>query len=297
MNKLNNIKEILNNRAEEVEKTLTEIMDLTDKEIAPTLTKAMQYTTFSGGKRIRPVLSLLTAEMLEGDLKAAKKAGAALELIHTYSLIHDDLPCMDDDKLRRGKATNHLVFGTGTATLAGDALLTYAFEILANLAISAENKIKLINLFASSAGYAGMVGGQVLDLKAEQRKLNLSEMKKIHRAKTGSLLKTAVLIGYYVSESKQENKHALIKYADNIGLVFQIVDDLLDITGDTETLGKTVGRDQALEKSTYPALLGVEGAKNEAEKVANQAKKALAIFGERAQVLSNLVDYLLDRNN
>jgi len=293
---LQEIKKILAEKAEEVEASLEELMEL-NEEIAPQLTEAMKYSLLSGGKRIRPILSLLTAELLDGNYQAALKAGSALEMIHSYSLIHDDLPAMDDDELRRGKKTNHLVFGEAAAILAGDALLTYAFEVLSQLELKAESKIKIIASTAKFAGYQGMVGGQALDLEAENKDLTLAEMKKVHRAKTGALIKTAVLNGVNCSDYKPEEKKALLNYAENIGVLFQIVDDLLDLTGDTEMMGKVVGRDEELNKSTYPKLMGVEAAKKAAEEHALQAKKELEIFGEEAQNLKDLVDYILKRQH
>jgi len=293
---LNKIEKVLAEKAGEVENNLEELMELND-QIAPQLTEAMKYTLLSGGKRVRPVLSLLTSELLEGDYQAALKAGSALEMIHSYSLIHDDLPAMDDDQLRRGKKTNHLVFGEAAAILAGDALLTYAFEVLAELELDAESKIKIIANTAKFSGYQGMVGGQVLDLEAENKELTLAEMKEVHRAKTGALIKASVLNGLYCSQYLPEEKDALLEYAENIGVLFQIVDDLLDLTGETETMGKVVGRDQELNKSTYPKLLGFEEAKKAAQKHADKAKAALRIFGNRADVLKDLVDYILKRQH
>ncbi|MFP4020532.1 MAG: polyprenyl synthetase family protein [Halanaerobium sp.] len=290
------IKKILAEKAGEVENNLEDLMELND-QLAPPLTEAMKYTLLSGGKRIRPVLSLLTAELLAGDYQAALQAGSALEMIHSYSLIHDDLPAMDDDQLRRGIRTNHLVFGEATAILAGDALLTYAFEVLSELELDAESKIKIIANTAKFSGYQGMVGGQVLDLEAENKELSLAEMKEVHRAKTGALIKAAVLNGLYCSQYLPEEKRALLDYAENIGVLFQIIDDLLDLTGETEKLGKVVGRDQELNKSTYPKLLGYEEAKISAEKHAARAKEALNIFGERADTLKDLVDYILKRQH
>lgn len=293
---MHKIKKILAEKAGEVEKNLEELMELND-QLAPRLTEAMKYTLLSGGKRIRPVLSLLTAELLAGDYQAALQAGSALEMIHSYSLIHDDLPAMDDDQLRRGKRTNHLVFGEAAAILAGDALLTYAFEVLSELELEAESKIEIIANTAKFSGYQGMVGGQVLDLEAENKELSLAEMKEVHRAKTGALIKAAVLNGLYCSQYLPEEKKALLDYAENIGVLFQIVDDLLDLTGETEKLGKVVGRDQELNKSTYPKLLGYEEAEIAAEKHAVRAKEALNIFGERADTLKDLVDYILKRQH
>lgn len=290
------IKKILAAKAEEVELKLEELMTLKE-EIAPQLTEAMKYTLLSGGKRIRPVLSLLTVELLGGNYQAALKAGSALEMIHSYSLIHDDLPAMDNDDLRRGKKTNHLVFGEAAAILAGDALLTYAFEILSELELKPEAKIKIIANTAKFSGYQGMVGGQVLDIEAENKKLSLAEMQKVHRAKTGALIKASVLNGLYCSDFNSEEKNALLAYAENIGVLFQIIDDLLDLTGDTEKLGKVVGRDEELNKSTYPKLMGVAAAKKAAAEHAQRAKSDLNIFGSQAQNLKDLVDYIFKRQH
>ncbi|MFW6266746.1 MAG: polyprenyl synthetase family protein [Halanaerobium sp.] len=293
---MQSIKKILNEKAREVDSNLENLIDLKD-EIAPQLTEAMKYTLLSGGKRVRPVLSLLTAELMAGNYQAALKAGSALEMIHSYSLIHDDLPAMDDDQLRRGKKTNHLVFGEAVAILAGDALLTYAFEILSELKIEAESKIKIIANTAKFSGYQGMVGGQVLDLAAENRELSLTEMQEVHRAKTGALIKAAVLNGLYCSDYTAEEEKALLNYAEHIGVLFQIIDDLLDQTGETEKMGKVVGRDEELNKSTYPKLMGIEAAREAALEHAEKAKKALNLFGAKAVYLKDLVDYILLRQH
>jgi geranylgeranyl diphosphate synthase type II len=291
------IKTILKTKAEEVESQLEKLMDLKDREIAASLSQAMQYTLFSRGKRIRPVLTLMTAELLGGDYNAALQSGSALEMIHTYSLIHDDLPAMDDDDLRRGKKTNHLVFGEAEAILAGDALLTYAFEVLSEVDIEAEKKVKIINLAAKNAGFQGMVGGQVLDIESEHRELSLEKMQQVHKGKTGALIKASVLAGVFCSVYSEEEKAALEKYAEKIGVLFQIFDDLLDVTGDTKKMGKNVGRDQELDKSTYPKILGIKGAKKAAEDYAEEAKSSLNIFGDQAENLKELVDYILTRQH
>ena len=294
---MDELKVILKQKAAELEKTLAELIELKEDELAPDLSEAMRYTLLSGGKRIRPILTLLTAELLEGNYQAALKSGSALEMIHSYSLIHDDLPAMDDDQLRRGKKTNHLVFGEAKAILAGDALLTYAFEILAGLELEPAKKIEIIKLIAVNSGRQGMVGGQTLDIEAEKKELSLAEMQKIHAAKTGALIKASVLSGVYCSIYSEAEKAALEEYASNLGFLFQIVDDLLDLTGDTEKLGKNVGSDEELDKSTYPKLLGIEGAKKAALDHAQKAKESLAIFEEQAEVLILLVDYLLSRQH
>ncbi|MGM0547903.1 MAG: polyprenyl synthetase family protein [Bacillota bacterium] len=291
---MDKIKNILKAKAEVIEENLINLLDCQD-ELAPQLTKSMKYTLLSGGKRIRPILTLLIAELLEGNYQAALKAGSALEMIHSYSLIHDDLPAMDDDKLRRGKKTNHLVFGEATAILAGDGLLTYAFQVLADLELKPDLKVKIIANTAKFSGYQGMVGGQVLDLEAENKDLTLQEMQKVHQAKTGALIKASVLNGIYCSDFKPEEKKALLTYAEKIGVLFQIVDDLLDLTGETEAMGKVVGRDQELNKATYPKLLGLKKAQKEAEKYAKEAKEALIIFGKKAEKLEALIDFILKR--
>ena len=292
---MSNIKRLLRLKAEEVEEYLEKLMDLDEREIAPLLTEAMKYTLFSGGKRIRPILTLITADLLGGNHEAALRSGSALEMIHTYSLIHDDLPSMDNDDLRRGKKTNHLVFGEAEAILAGDALLTYAFEVLSELDLEPEKKVKIINLAAKNAGFQGMVGGQVLDIESENKELSLGKMQKLHRGKTGALIKASVMSGVYCSDYTEEEEKVLEEYAEKIGVLFQIVDDLLDVIGDTEKLGKNVGRDEELDKSTYPKLLGIAGAKKAADDYAAEAKKLLDIFGEDANSLKDLVDYILIR--
>jgi geranylgeranyl diphosphate synthase type II len=292
---LRDIKNKLQDKAEIVEKTLDELIDNEDIVISDTLQSAMEYTLFSGGKRIRPILTLLVAEMMNGNITAAKKVGASIELIHTYSLIHDDLPSMDDDKYRRGKLTNHKVYSPGIAILAGDSLLTEAFDILSEIDLPAKKLIKIINIITSGSGANGMVGGQVLDLEAENKQLTLEELKTIHRAKTGGLFQASVLAGAYCAEPEAKEISALKEYADCLGLIFQITDDILDVTGDLEKLGKSAGKDKKLNKCTYPSLLGLERAKQEAEALANKAKNEIAIFASKAAPLKDIIDYVLIR--
>ena len=289
------IKKILQEKADIVEDTLYELMENDNTVTSKTLQEAMEYTLFSGGKRIRPVLTILVAEMMDGNIEAARKAGASIELIHTYSLIHDDLPSMDDDQYRRGKLTNHNVYGPGIAILAGDGLLTYSFDILSSIDLPSNNIIKIINIISRQAGARGMVGGQVLDLEAEEKQLSLEELKTLHRAKTGGLFQASVLAGSYCAEPKNKEINALKKYADCLGLIFQITDDILDVVGDPDKLGKSAGKDEELNKCTYPSLLGLEKAKKEAENLAEEAKKAISIFGDRAVILKELIDYVLVR--
>ncbi len=269
---------------------------MAESDMLPDLKKAISYSLLSGGKRIRPILTLLTCELVEGQKEAAQKVGAALEFIHTYSLIHDDLPAMDDDEFRRGQKTNHLVFGEGLAILAGDALLTEAFTLLTGVNLSGEKRCQLIKLISTAAGPAGMVGGQVLDLQAEGKNIDLNQLKKIHQKKTGELFKAAILGGALCGQPQREEWQALEKYATNLGLTFQIVDDILDVTGDSEKLGKEVGQDEKRGKNTYPSLLGLAEAQDRAEEVARKARESLKIFGENAADLSNLVTFVLKRS-
>ncbi len=288
------IEKILTAKAEKINQTLTQIMNINNM-VSNTLFKAMKYSLFSGGKRIRPILTILVAEMVKGNLKVARKVGAVIELIHTYSLIHDDLPSMDNDDYRRGKLSNHKVYGPGIAILAGDGLLTYAFNILSRLDLPSKKLIKIIEVISNGAGVNGMVGGQVLDLEAERKKLNLEELKKIHSNKTGALFKSSILAGAYCGQVLESEIEALIDYARYLGLTFQITDDILDVTGDKEKLGKETGSDEVGNKTTYISLLGLEQARVEAQKMAVEARKSLDIFGERAAVLKQIPDYILER--
>jgi geranylgeranyl diphosphate synthase type II len=234
--------------------------------------------------------------MLNGDLRAASNVGLAVEFIHTYSLIHDDLPAMDDDDYRRGQLSNHKVFGEGMAVLAGDALLTQAFEMLSELDLNSEDKLNIINLVSKNVGFKGMVGGQSLDLKFEEKSIDLQTLTKLHNYKTGALFKTAILGGAFCADPNTEQKNALEKYAEQLGLLFQITDDILDKTGDQKKLGKEIGSDEKSNKSTYLTLLGLEEAKKEAESVAKAAKEELTIF-KNNQFLLNLIDYILNRDS
>ena len=290
------IKTILSKKAAEIDETLEEIMDI-QGSVSETLVEAMQYTLFAGGKRVRPVLTLMVAEMIGGDQKIARKVGSAIELIHTYSLIHDDLPSMDDDKYRRGELTNHNVFGCGKAILAGDALLTYAFNLVSRLDFSSKNLIKIIEIISEGAGLQGMVGGQVLDLEGEEKNLDAEELKLVHNHKTGALFRSSILAGAYCGNPNQEEIEALTKFSYHLGLLFQIVDDILDVIGDKEKLGKRVGHDDVVNKSTYPKIMGLEKAEKEAQIQAEQACDALTIFKKDADDLKLLVDFVLNRQS
>ena len=266
---MEDIKNKLTAKAAEINKILKELLDF-DNPAAPILKESMHYTLFAGGKRIRPVLTVMTAQMLEGNIKTAQRVGAAIELIHTYSLIHDDLPSMDDDDYRRGELTSHKVYGEGIAVLTGDALLTHAFNIISKLDFDSDKLLKIINIISEGAGYKGMVGGQVLDLQGEESDLTLEELQTIHKSKTAALFKTSILAGAYCANPQPEEIKALEKFSYNLGILFQIIDDILDVIGDEDQLGKSTGRDQELNKSTYPEILGLEDSKKRAEKFADR---------------------------
>ena len=286
----------INKKAKRVEKTLKKLVENFKPAISNTLLESMEYSLFSGGKRIRPVLSMISAEIVDGDKKAACEIGSALELIHTYSLVHDDLPSMDDDDYRRGEKANHIVYGPGVAVLAGDGLLTGAFELISSMNLEANKIVKIINIISKNSGVNGMVGGQVLDLESENKNIGIEDLKKIHLAKTGALFKAAILSGAYTANPNRKEIESLKIFSEKLGLLFQITDDILDVIGDEEKLGKAVGSDDKLNKSTYPKLLGLNGAKNEAEKIFKEAQESLNIFEGKAKKLSDLAEYVLHRD-
>ncbi|MGE4271612.1 MAG: polyprenyl synthetase family protein [Desulfitobacterium sp.] len=261
------------------------------------LSESMNYSLAAGGKRIRPVLALAAAKAVGGDEESILPAACALELIHTYSLIHDDLPAMDDDDYRRGRLSNHKVFGVGQAILAGDALLTYAFELLAQSinGVTPERQLRVIREVAQAAGPQGMVGGQVLDLEAEEKVLALAELERVHRLKTGAMLVVAARLGAILAGGTEEKIEALTSYAQAIGLAFQIRDDILDIEGDSESLGKPAQSDIRQHKATYPSLMGIEGAKSELMNKIDEAHAALEALGERSSFLHDLADFIAQR--
>lgn len=277
-------------RLEEKKALIDEYMkNALPKEAAGEIVKAMDYSVNAGGKRIRPVIALACAEALGGSAEAVLPYAAALEMIHTYSLIHDDLPCMDNDDLRRGRPTNHKVFGEGMATLAGDALLNFAFETALAADTESEKKLKLIKIIANASGVYGMIGGQVLDMEGEKRKLLPDEITHMHDMKTGALIKAAAKIGA-VSADKPED--VFLSYAENLGLAFQLKDDILDVTQTTDKLGKPSGSDEKNDKSTFVTLYGLSGAK----KLLNEAtERAISSLPPNCNFLRQLADYLLTR--
>lgn len=268
---------------------------------APNVVKeSMLYSLKAGGKRIRPLLVFATLEAFEKDPIIGIHAAAAIEMIHTYSLIHDDLPSMDNDDLRRGKPTNHIVYGEANAILAGDGLLTYSFQLLAETPeeyATPEAKIALIQLLAKSSGAEGMVGGQVADMSGEGKDLSLEELEYIHIHKTGKLLTCSVLSGAILAGVNQEQMDLLEKFSYHLGLAFQIRDDLLDVSGDENLIGKPVGSDEENHKSTYPSLLGLDGANKALEAHINEAKQALGKLGTNTQLLEEITDLVAKRNS
>ncbi len=261
-----------------------------------TIHKAMRYSIFAGGKRLRPVLTLSSAEACGGYADAALPAACAVECIHTYSLIHDDLPCMDDDDLRRGRPTNHKVFGEGVAVLAGDALLTVAFEILAQAAPTKRyGTAAQITELAHAAGSRWLVGGQVADLEGEGKKLTGTELQYIHRCKTAALLTASIRLGAMSANATPPQLKALTTFGQSVGLAFQIIDDILDVTQSSEKLGKTAGKDIHAQKATYPAIHGLEKSRKEARRLTAQAHRSLEIFNQHSTTLRALADYLLAR--
>jgi len=260
------------------------------------LSQGMCYSLMSGGKRIRPVLALAATTAVGGEVRQILPAAAALEFIHTYSLIHDDLPAMDNDDYRRGRLANHKVFGEAHAILAGDALLTYAFELLAMpLPVPPEVQLRVIREVAQAAGPQGMVGGQVADLAGEGKTLTLAEVERIHQKKTGALLAVSARLGAILGGGTEQAIEALTCYAQALGLAFQIKDDILDVEGDSAVLGKPAGSDVRQGKSTYPALLGLDGAKEHLSRQVALAKDALAELGASASFLRDLADFVAAR--
>jgi geranylgeranyl diphosphate synthase type II len=263
--------------------------------------QAMHYSLFAGGKRLRPILCLAAAEAVGGDAGEVLPVACALEMIHTYSLIHDDLPAMDDDDLRRGQPTCHKKFDEATAILAGDGLLTLAFQIMADAASHFESReadlLAVIQLIAGAAGYPGMVGGQMLDLQAEGRKVTLKELETIHRMKTGALLTAAVRSGAMMAGGTRAEVTVLTGYGEKFGLAFQVTDDLLDVEGEAAEMGKATGMDAERRKATYPGLLGQDEAREWAQRLVAAAIADLEEFGPQAEPLREIARYLLVRRS
>jgi geranylgeranyl diphosphate synthase, type II len=265
------------------------------------VSEAARYSLFAGGKRLRPILCLASVDVLGGSREAVLPVACALEMIHTYSLIHDDLPAMDNDDFRRGRPTNHKVFGEAMAILAGDALLTEAFSLVAGagegVGIAADKLIRVISVLAKASGYRGMVGGQVIDMESENREVDLATIEYMHIRKTGALITASLESGAILGSGDGHQIAALTRYGHHLGLAFQITDDLLDVEGDAQLMGKTPGSDAAKNKKTYPALLGIPQSKEAAQAHVREAVAALDIFDDRAEPLRAIARYLLVRKS
>lgn len=293
------IKQYLQEKGKLVEKSLKKM--LISQDVYPkTVHEAMTYSVMAGGKRIRPILSLAACDAVGGNSEEVMEVACALEIIHTYSLVHDDLPCMDDDALRRGKPTNHIVFGEAIALLAGDGLLTYAFELLSKAGLNSKNPeryLKVINEISNAVGTMGMIGGQVVDIQSENIEIDFKTLEYIHKHKTGALMRTSVRAGAILGGANPEQLESLTTYANNLGLAFQITDDLLDIFGDEAVVGKSLSSDEEKNKATYPKFLGIDKTKEAAVSTVEEAIEALKTFDNKSDPLRELANYLLIRKN
>ena len=263
----------------------------------PEIHAAMVYGVMNGGKRLRPILLLEACRMGGGAVELALPVACALEMIHSYSLIHDDLPCMDDDDFRRGQPTCHKVYGEATAVLAGDALLGYAFQVVAAAPLSAELKVELVLQLAQASGSQGMIGGQILDLAAEEHEITLEQLQQIHDLKTGMLFRAALRCGGLIAGMQERELNALHDYARHFGMAFQITDDILDVEGEEAALGKPIGSDQRNWKNTYASFFSVERARALAAEYVSHCHRDLSIFAKEADFLRQLADYLLQRRS
>ena len=293
------LKEYLKEKKVLVEKTIDEY--LSEFSYPVQIAEGMKYAVLNGGKRIRPILILMVLDLLGKDEKIGLPSGAALEMIHSYSLVHDDLPALDNDDYRRGKLTTHKKFGEAEGILIGDALLTHAFNVLTekNRGVSAEKIVEIVKLTSSYAGINGMIGGQMIDIESEGKKISLETLKYIHKNKTGKLLKLPVEIACILGDVSKDIREKLEEYADLIGLAFQIKDDILDVEGDFEKLGKPIGSDAEIEKATYPPMVGMEKSKKLLNEITEKAKKIIAdnFPKERGVLLIELAYFIKNREN
>ena len=294
------LKEYLKEKKELIEKTIDSYLG--EFSYPYVIAEGMRYAVLNGGKRIRPVLILMTLDILGKDETLGLPSGAALEMIHSYSLVHDDLPALDNDDYRRGKLTTHKKFGEAEGILIGDSLLTHAFNVLTekNEGVISDKKIvEIVKLTSSYAGINGMIGGQTVDVESEGKKVDMETLKYIHKNKTGKLLRLPIEIGCIIGDASKEIREKLEEYADLIGLAFQIKDDILDVEGDFEKLGKPVGSDAELEKSTYPALIGMEESKKLLDEIIEKAKSIIKenFSEERGMILIELADFIGNRDN
>ena len=293
------IKEYLKSYQEDVNKKILELLNELDN--SSRVVQAMLYSISAGGKRIRPILAIAAAEAVHAQVSDVLPVACAIEMIHTYSLIHDDLPAMDNDTLRRGKPTSHMQYDEATAILAGDALLTFAFEILSYTENNSEKnlsrKLKIIYVMAKAAGCRGMIQGQMQDICAEGNKLDLDALTTMHALKTGALIEASIVVGALFGNAGQEKMNSLHSYAQHIGLAFQVVDDILNVSGDPAKLGKAVGTDTVRGKNTFPGLMGMAKATTYAESLVQTALKAVSHFDNKADPLRAIAQYIIDRNN
>lgn len=291
------LKQYCSQKVSLIEAELTKI-SINDQAIAKVLNEAMHYSLMAGGKRLRPILLMAAADAVGGKGENYLSVACAMEMIHSYSLIHDDLPAMDNDDFRRGKLTNHKVYGEAVAILAGDGLLTMAFEVMCQQKhTSAENLLRVIEEMSKAAGPKGMVGGQVIDLASEDKTIDQETLKIMHQAKTGALFKAAIRCGAILADASKEQLEALTCYAEKFGLAFQITDDILDVTGTTEKIGKPIGSDERNHKSTYVTRSSLEAAKRMADETVKQAVDHLKNFGKEADFLREIVKYLVTRDS
>jgi geranylgeranyl diphosphate synthase, type II len=295
-----NFKENFNNMVDLVNKALDSYLpekDAPEKNVY----NAMRYSLLCGGKRLRPVLALAVTEMLGGDIDETLPFACALEMIHTYSLIHDDLPAMDNDDYRRGRLTNHKVYGEAIAILAGDALLNYAIELMLEYTIKSgdclNQKLRTMEIIAKAAGTSGMIGGQVVDMESEGKTIPTDLLKFMHEHKTGAMIEASILSAAVLNNASQETLAHLTEYAESIGLAFQIKDDILDVEGDSITMGKKSGSDESNNKSTFVTIYGIEDSKKMLDSVTNSAIRAIDVFGEKGLFLKDLANYLVYRKN
>jgi geranylgeranyl diphosphate synthase, type II len=292
------VHEILSSGAERIDHALERLLPGPEQEPV-SIHRAMRHSVFAGGKRLRPVLAMEAARMIVGELPlGVEDLGAAIEMLHTYSLIHDDLPALDNDDLRRGKPTCHVVFGEAIAILAGDALQTQAYEVLAGLQCPAPQKVEIVRLIAQATGTVeGMIGGQVMDLEAEELKPTAEMVDAIHRAKTGALIRVSLMSGAVYAGGTTSDIERLREFGRKAGLAFQIMDDVLDMTQDSSQLGKTAGKDVASEKATWPAIYGIDQSVKDAERLIDEAFVQLSAYGERADRLKAVARYLVERKH
>jgi geranylgeranyl diphosphate synthase type II len=292
------VKSLIQEGAELTDRALEALIPPADT-VPASIHGAMRHSTFAGGKRLRPVLAMQAGVTIAGALPPGiERLGAALEMLHTYSLIHDDLPALDNDELRRGKPTCHVAFGEAIAILAGDALQTRAFEVLSGLDCPPAAIVQIIGLIANAVGTVdGMIGGQVLDIESEGRKPTPELVEAIHRAKTGALIRVSVVSGGVYAGANAGDAARLDRFGRKAGLAFQIVDDILDMTVDSAHLGKTAGKDQATEKATWPAVYGIEQSQRDAAQLIEEAFAALDPYGSRAEGLKSVARYLVERKN